>query len=359
MNALSARTVRERWQVAVVGAILTGALAVAREAIAPGFPSDLDQLWHAAQALTAGQDPYGVVGPGRKFDWPWPVFYPLPAILLVVPLSPFPIHVAHIAFGILAGAALGFAIGSRWRVMWPLLLSEAYFLAVSRNQWSPFLLAAIWLPAAGFIVAAKPNIGVIVVAGQKRDAVVRVVCLAGALVALAFITRPSWLGEWLSLARSAPNKEIAILQPGGFLLLGALKLWRSTDGRILLAMAVIPQTPSVYDLLLLFAVCRTTRQALLLATLTHALQWSALSLGPYPDFDAYYRTLAKLTVWLIHIPVMAIALSNHGTFQGRATTVAHARVRSWAVRATKRIDAMLLFVLAFMFSLQLWVLEVQ
>ena len=259
----------ERWRVALVVAAITGILALARQTIAPGFPSDLDQLWHAARALAAGANPYGVVGPGQEFEWAWPVFYPLPAILIVLPFALFPAHVARIMFSVLAGGVLGFAMGSRWRVVWPLFLSEAYFLAISRNQWSPFILAAIWLPAFGFFAAAKPNIGIIAIAAQTRDTIIRFASLAGGLVVLAFLVRPSWFGEWLSLVRSAPNKEIALLQPGGFLLLGALILWRSAEGRILIATAAVPQTPSVYDALLLFALCRTRRQALLLAILTH------------------------------------------------------------------------------------------
>jgi hypothetical protein len=349
---------RERWSVALVVATLAGILGVARGIIAPDFSSDLDQLWYAARALAAGNNPYGVVGPGQEFEWAWPVFYPLPAILLVLPFSFLPVLIARMISSVFAGGVLGFAMGSRWRVVWPLFLSEAYFLAISRNQWAPFMLAAIWFPAFGFFAAAKPNIGVIATAAQTRATIIRFASLAVGLVVLAFLVRPSWLGEWLSLVRTAPNKEIALLQPGGFLLLGALIVWRSAEGRILLATSAVPQTPSLYDLLLLFALCRTRRQALVLAVLTHALQWSVLFMGPFADFNAYYDALAKLTVGLALIPVMLFALANHGVFRKQSS--AHSPASEATAPRTPAlgwIDGALLFLLLFAFSLQLLLLS--
>ena len=127
---------------------------------------------------------------------------------------------------------------------------------------------------------------------------------------LSLIVRPSWPGEWFALAKSAPNKEIALLQPLGFLLLSAILLWRSLDGRVLLATAVIPQTPSLYDVLPLFVLCRTTRQALVLAALSHVLQWVVVAFGPYASYDAFYTSLARLNVVIILIPLTILALDN-------------------------------------------------
>ena len=209
--------------------VFAGILALNRENAFPGFSSDLDQLLHAARALRAGLNPYDVVGPGKEFDWPWPVFYPFPAILIAVPFSFAPTALAHGIFSMMAGGVLGFAMGARWRMLWPLFMSAAFFLAVMRNQWSPFVLASIWMPAFGFLLSAKPNIGVVGIVGQRRDTIAVALSLATVLLLASFAVRPSWLGEWWSLTRDAPNKEIALLQPGGFLLLGGLALWRSIE----------------------------------------------------------------------------------------------------------------------------------
>jgi hypothetical protein len=253
---------------------------------------------------------------------------------------------------VLAGATLGFAMGTRWRTLWPLFLSQAFLLAVSRNQWSPFMLAAVWVPALGFFIAAKPNIGLIALAAQQRDTVVRVVLLAGALCVLSFFVRPSWLGEWLALARSAPNKEIALLQPVGLLLLAALVLWRTMEGRLLLAASVVPQTPSVYDALLLFPLCQTRTQAAFLAFLTHVAQFTVLQLGPYENHDAFYDSLAKILVLLVMIPALAIALRNRRTTRKHSVEQADANRSSAFAGPT---EAVVLFLLLLAFLLQLWI----
>jgi hypothetical protein len=357
------RPARERWKLAIVIALVSGAYALWRHARMPAFTSDLDQLWYAARALWHGQNPYLAVGPHASFQWAWPVFYPLPAILLVVPISVLPIGLARIAFSTLAGGVLGFAMGPRWRVLWPLFLSEAYFLAVSRNQWSPFVLATLWVPVLGFLVAAKPNIGIIALAAQNRRNALRVVALASSLVVLSFLVRPGWFGEWFALARTAPNKEIALLQPGGFLLLAALLLWRQSGGRLLIASALVPQTPSLYDALLFFPLCRTVRQALALAFLTHVLQWTVVALGPYSTFDAYYSSLARSSVFLILLPALVLALRNRywDPMPGSLDPTGEARPPRSSDGTTSGtrfapLDWALLFAVVLAQCLQLWIL---
>ena len=346
---------RERWLVALAAAAFAALLAALRWRYHPVFPSDLDHLWHAARAVASGGNPYDVVGPGKAFEWEWGVFYPLPAILLVTPFTALPVAAARFVFSVLAGATLGFAMGARWRTLWPLFLSQAFFLAVARNQWSPFILAAIWVPAMGFIIAAKPNIGLIALAAQRRETVVRVALLAGALCVISFIVRPSWLGEWLALARSAPNKEIALLQPAGFLLLAALVLWRTMEGRLLLTAAIVPQTPSVYDALLLFPLCQTRTQAAVLALLTHVAQFTVLQLGPYANHDAFYDSMAKVIVLLVMIPALAVALRNRAarTPSDAPPVTQMDGTRSFAFAGP--MEAVLLFLLFLAFLLQWWI----
>src|SRR5436309_9457114 len=36
-------------------------------------PSDLGQVWAGSRALLHGQNPYEAVGPGRAFEWPFPL----------------------------------------------------------------------------------------------------------------------------------------------------------------------------------------------------------------------------------------------------------------------------------------------
>ena len=61
--------------------------------------SDLDQVWYAATALRHGLNPYDVIGPTATwFHWNWPLYYPMPAVLLALPLSFLPLAVARYVF---------------------------------------------------------------------------------------------------------------------------------------------------------------------------------------------------------------------------------------------------------------------
>jgi hypothetical protein len=345
---------RQRWRVALVLAAVTGGFAIVRFLRASGAPSDLDQLWYAARALVHGNNPYDVVGPGRLFQWLWPLFYPLPAVVLAVPFSFLPIAAARIVFSVVSAGALGFAVGPRWRVTWPMFLSTSYFLAISRNQWSPLLLASIWLPSLGFVIAAKPNVGFVTLAAQNRRNAVWAASLALGLTLACVLLRPSWPREWYAIVRSLPNQTIALLQPGGFVLLAAVLLWRTVEGRIFLAAALVPQTPALYDALPLFAVCRTTRQTLVLTALTHIMQWALIASGPFASFDAAYAQFARLYVPVVLIPLLITVFASH---RGRIaalgapppeTNVPEATVR-WS-----RLDRALAAMLCFSLGVQLW-----
>lgn len=303
-------TLFRRLGIALGVAFVTGLIAFVRFRVHPEWTTDFDQMWYAARALVDGADPYEAVGPGRTFDWPWALYYPLPAVLVSTPFALLPLGLARVAFSAVGGFVVGYAIAPQWQRRWPILLSMAFFSAISRNQWSPFVLAAAWVPIAGAVVAIKPNVGLITLAVQDRRALTISIGGALALVAASFALRPDWLATWLGLVRDAPNKEVAVLQPLGFLLLLALFAWRSVEGRALVAMSVVPHTPSLYDLLPIFIATRTARQALVVAVLTHVLHWSVLALGPYPNRDSAFAMTARGEVVVVLLPVLAVVLAH-------------------------------------------------
>ncbi|MFN8580509.1 MAG: hypothetical protein U0163_05950 [Gemmatimonadaceae bacterium] len=307
-----------RWRVAAAVAAFTGVLAIIRYVHDPALSSDLDHLWFASRVMLQGGNPYDAVGPGKAFEWPWPVLYPLPGLLLVAPLTVLPVALARVVMSVASGAALGFAMGSRWRVQWPLLVSASYFLATMRNQWSPLILAAFWLPWLALIVIVKPNVGILPLLTQSRRLLFRTVLAAVVLLLLSVVIRPTWPREWLALASVAPNKEVPLFQPFGVLLLATLPLLTTAEGRVLLGASLIPQTPSVYDTLPLFALCRTTREALILATLSHVLQWLVIARGPYASYEASYASLAQLNVLTILLPAMLMLLERRFQLASRA-----------------------------------------
>ena len=226
---------------------------------APGTVSDLDAIWTAARALRVGHDPYAAI---QSPPWPWNLQYPLPAVLLVLPLSLLPLALARAVFmGISAGLL---AYGLTRRAWWPLIVLAGgqMFFALQSVQWTPLFAAAVLLPPLQVLWAVKPTTGAALFAAYPgRRAVVGGVLL----VALAFLAWPHWLEGWLAAARRAPHRP-AILHPGGVLLLLALLRWRLPEGRQLAMFALMPLSPHLYEALPLMLVARTKRELLALAT---------------------------------------------------------------------------------------------
>src|SRR5512144_1863315 len=107
-----------RVALALTMAALAAALSLLKSYDTPGYASDLDQLHFAARVLLAGHDPYAAIGPGLNgANWHWPLYYPLSAVLIMVPLAWMPIVAARAVFSAVGGAALAWALadGPVWR----------------------------------------------------------------------------------------------------------------------------------------------------------------------------------------------------------------------------------------------------
>lgn len=301
---------------ALVGAGVFGVVALlyagARALHEPGWPTDFDQLWHSARALRSGTDPYSVVGPvNRPFYWLWPLYYPLPAVLVATPLTWLPVAAARVTFATLSGGILGWTMGRRVVFLWPMVLSAAYLIAVSRTQWSPLLLAACWVPALAWVATAKPNVGLAALAlhHRRRPFVIAAVGVLTAIL-LSFLVRPDWFISWRAAISDAPHVVPPIARPFGFLLALATLKWRRADARLLLVLACVPHTPSLYDLLPLFFLCRTLREALVLALLTQLLFFGLVAFGSASTFDQYASNLGHAIVWVVYLPALASVLTR-------------------------------------------------
>ncbi|HEX5386821.1 MAG TPA: hypothetical protein VFW66_08995 [Gemmatimonadales bacterium] len=226
--------------------------------------ADFDQFHAAARALAAGTDPY------RLFPnawWPFHLFYPLPAVLLALPLASFALPIARAAWIGLSAAVLCFALSrERWRLL--TLASGSAVFALAAGQWTPLCLAALFLPAISGLWIAKPTIGLAAfIARPNRGAVIGGLLLLAASLAIM----PAWPRAWLH-SLSGTISVIPLARPGGFLLLAALVRWRRPEARLLLALAAVPQTTALYETLMLFAVPRSPRELALLG----AASWVAL-----------------------------------------------------------------------------------
>src|SRR3954470_17088694 len=53
--------------------------------------ADVAQGWGGARGARAHRNPYKDVGPGRTFGWPYPLLYPLTAVLTLAPIASLPL----------------------------------------------------------------------------------------------------------------------------------------------------------------------------------------------------------------------------------------------------------------------------
>jgi hypothetical protein len=205
----------------------------------PDRPSDFDPLYNAAAHLSRGENPYLL-----QTHW-FP--YPLPAVLLAVPFTAIPLALARPIFDILVGCTFVYALW-RYRGRYALLalVSGAYLFAMVNGQTTPLMVAASLIPTLGFLLAVKPNTSVALwISRPSWMAVLGV----GVFLALSLVVLPSWPKDWY-MALPLDNAALLppVLRPFGFVLLLAALRWRSPEGRLILAMAVTPQSILPHEL---------------------------------------------------------------------------------------------------------------
>jgi hypothetical protein len=254
-----------------VGLGLAFGWKAARYASQNDMPRDFDQVWFAARAVLAGRDPYQLIGPGRAFDWEFPFFYPLPAALIATPLAALPVAWADGVFVAAGSACFVWAITRRGYATLPCLLAVPFLAAVQTAQWSPLLAASVVVAPLGFLTVAKPTIGAaLFVARPTRWPVVGAVLLS----VLAFALYPGWFTDWTSgfteaAARRPLHFSAPIVQQGGFVALAGLLRWRRREGRLITALACVPQTFIMYESLPLLLVPQTVAESFAMVVLTY------------------------------------------------------------------------------------------
>jgi len=294
-------------------------------------PSDFDQVWFGARAIWSGRNPYDLIGPGREFQWGWPLYYPATALVLMSPLALLPVALARCLFVGASAALLAYGVTRISWVRLPLFGSCAFMVAAVAAQWSPLMTAALCMPALAWIVSAKPNIGFALFAADPSLKVIYRAALGTIVLALiGLLLLPSWPGNWMTITRAAPHFTVPLLHRGGFLLALVLLRWRRPEARLLAALAVLPQNMVIYATLPLFLIPRTFRQALLLAALNNlAFIVGLLLISPHPRSVAENYYAGDLLVALCYIPalVMVLMRPNEGSLP------------AWIVRAIPRVSA--------------------
>jgi hypothetical protein len=309
-----------------------------------GFVSDFDQIWLAARALVGGANPYEAVARGYSGHGPlpFPLFYPLPAVVAGVPFSFLPLVTARAAFAALSIGTFAYLLAGRG--IWALaaLLSAPAFLTVSLVQWSGWLACAVLVPWLGWALACKPNAGLAVLAaGTSSRAILVSLAMAGVLVLAAFALQPGWVGDWLVALRGQPHFRPYVMRPGGVLLLLALIRWRRPEARWLAAIACLPGTPGPQEALAFFAWPLSFRQLLVLGLMSHAAMWAAFPARQYGTFYSYVDAAAIANLVLLYAPMLVIVLRrpNEGSvpaFIDRVIGGARARARGPSADEARR-----------------------
>jgi hypothetical protein len=262
--------------------------------------SDWDATWVGAKALIRGWNPYAVI---TSPPWPWHLNYPLPAVILTVPFTVFPVHIARALFVGLGTALFTFVVTRRH--YWPLYFvsSGAMLASWIPVAWSPFLVAAALTPALGWALVAKPTTGFVLWTARPT----RLAVYGGAaLILLGLLIQPHWIGDWLYGVWGNPHRPL-ILRPAGFLLLLGLLRWRRPEGRLLVALCLIPQTTSLYETFPLVLLVENRLQALAFACLTmvaYALHFAGPQ-GRWP-IGAEYQWGVNLA--LVYLPALLLVL---------------------------------------------------
>lgn len=276
----------------------------------PGSPTDFDQVWFGAKMLWEGRSPYALIGPGREFDYRWQFYYPLSASVVVAPLGLLPLVTARLVFAGVSGALLTYyALADGWSRML-LFVSRAYFVHLLYLQWTVLLTAALFAPWLGLVAAAKPNVGGATAAAQRSWRSLAIYVGAGALpVLVSLVLQPGWPLEWLVALRSSDHFRPIVAMPGGFLLLLAALRWRRWEGRLLLALACIPQTHSTMSILPLLLIPKTWRGTGTLVALSYLAAWSSrFVLTASMTFPETMDVVARLLLWIVYLPALGFVL---------------------------------------------------
>jgi len=298
-----------RFTIAIIVGALSAIYVFERARLTPSFGSDFDQVWFAARELRYHHNPYMEIGPGLRGGWPWPFYYPATAAVLAIPLSWLSVVAARCVFMGLSSAALTYGLSARGVVGLIPLASGAFLSAVQMCQWSPLFAAATLLPGIGWVWAAKPNLGVVQLAAKPSTYALVSAMLGGCVLALvAFLYLPSWVGDWFGTMHQARHiRPLALSWLGSPLLLAALR-WRRPEGRVLLALAIVPTNPSVQDALLLLATPLPFGNAVLLSISSLLVDAMIGDWPSFPDFAHYAAANAHALLALIYLPALVMML---------------------------------------------------
>jgi len=280
-------------------------------------------------------------------------YYPTPALVLGLPFAGLSVMGARILF---AATTCGLCVSAilRWRPhSWPLLCTGPFVYALQRGQWSPLLLTAGLVPAAGVVLIAKPTIGAAVFA--YRPSKLAAITSAG-LAVIALAMHPEWPVRWIEAARGTQHVLSPMLLPGGWVLASVLLRWRRPEARLLGLLALMPQTTSMYELVPLALLPRTTRQSVFLActfNLLYAVSWTLYG-RPFTPADLHSNSIPASWIPMLtlgYLPALWLVLRPFPLWGRSQESIARPR---WSRRAHVAIWTLVLALIVFWALAGVW-----
>jgi hypothetical protein len=184
-----------------------------------------------------------------------------------------------------------------------MLASAPYVMALKVGQCSPILLAAAFVPALGWLLPWKPQIGVPAFLYRPTRAAA---LLAAAAIAASFAVLPGWFSGWRANVAELEFHPVPLLTWAGPLLLLAVLRWRTPEGRLFLAMICVPQSLFFADQLPLGMVARSRRSSALLAA-SSLLAFGGWYVCLRPG-DLYVQRAAPWVLGLVYLPALGVLL---------------------------------------------------
>jgi len=311
---------RPRIALALLCGIALGLITVEHNLREP-TPRDFAQVWFAARSILHSVNPYQAIGPGRAFDWPFPLLYPLPAAVIAIPFAPLSQKAATVVFMMIGGFAFAWALMERGYGTLFAFVSMPVHVAGEASQWSPLLSASMVVAPVGLLAVAKPSIGAaLFIARPTRW------FLFGALLfgAIAFALEPGWVADWIDAIR----RDNAIWAPtvpyrapitflGGPLALLALLRWRRPEARLIAAMVCVPQTLMLYEAVPLMLVPRTFWEAAMLTATGYLGHWWVRWHLPLVYHERLsYALVGQAMIWSLYLPATVMVLRRPNVDEG-------------------------------------------
>jgi hypothetical protein len=242
----------------------------------------------AAQSLLASQNPYAE--PQQ--------LYPLPAALFGLPFVRLSREMsAGIFFGVSSGLlAFGLTRDGYRRLL--VFLAYPYWACLLAAQWGPLIMASTFFPILLPATLAKPQTGIpVALTHMTRRGLIA--CLVTTVI--TFLWMPNWLGLWIQQLGKYEHFFPLLILPGPLLALALLR-YRSTDARLFMLTALLPQR-WFYDPFILWLIPKSRREIVW----TVFCSWGA-GIWRWYHIPHSLTDVARTTIVFLYLPILLVLL---------------------------------------------------